>query len=178
MMRYSNHMSVEGMPDGPRPRRKKITFISIAVVLLLLGGGGAVFAFKRAHHSPIPAALRSQVAFTLYYPSPLPTGWKTDSNSYVVQDGIFFYKINGPSTSVAVSVQARPASFDPVAFYKSQMQNAPTFDTKNGDGTVVTMGKRLRGSMIGSDSLVFLSPSSANITEHELKEIITSLQKS
>jgi hypothetical protein len=177
-MRYSTFMDVEEKHSRPRLGRKKIILIGIVAVLVLGGVGEALVMYKQAHQSPIPSAVSNQVAFSLYYPSPLPSGWSIDATSYTVNDGIFFYKLHGPSTSVTVTIQARPAAFNPAAFYKSQMQNAPTFDTKNGDGTTATIDKRLRGSMIGSDSLVFLSPDSANITEHELKAIITSLQKS
>ena len=171
-------MEIEEVSNHKHFGYKKIILIAIAAVFLLGGCGCAILLHKRAHQSPIPSTVRSQVTFTLYYPSPLPSGWTIDTASYTVNDGVFFYNIHGPSTTVVVSIQARPDSFNPAMFYKSQMQNVPTFDTKNGDGAIATIDKRLRGSMIGSDSLVFLSPDSANITEHELKAIITSLHKS
>jgi hypothetical protein len=171
-------MDLDGVETSKRHKRfgrKKIVSI-VVVMVLILGSLGGVLWYKHLHANPIPAAIKSQVGFTTYYPSTLPDGWKIDSSSYSVDTDVLFYKLVGPKTTIVVSTQARPKSLQIDALFKSQLTNVTQFDAPSGDGAVGTAGTRFIGSMLGNDSWVLLSPTSSDITQHELRLLIMALR--
>jgi hypothetical protein len=171
-------MEVENEHAQPADRKRSsklpLLITGAGLVLLLITGG-----WWLTHHNsdPLPATIRSQVRFGLYYPAKLPAGWHVKKDSFAVSQGVVFYLVEGTKGVVTVSIQPRPATFDYATFYEKGLSGTFQFTTPAGQAALGHANNRLMGSLVGDDSWVLLSPDSSDVPQSDLQAILSSLRK-
>jgi hypothetical protein len=72
-----------------------------------------------------PSSIRSQVKYSLYYPSSLPKDFKPVDGSIYLSEGVTTFNIEGsPDYRLAVSEQARIKGFDYDKFYRLSIDHS------------------------------------------------------
>lgn len=77
------------------------------LVLLIVAAMGWYFA-RSDFHSPIADEKLAAVDFPVYYPWPLPDGYRYKNASESIHAGSFFYQLEKGSSHIVISQQARP----------------------------------------------------------------------
>ena len=163
-----------------RKRSKKVWIIVTAAAIFLVAAvsGGLLFYKYGVSHNPIPASIRANSSFPLYYPGKLPAGWKLDKSSfYTGPGGVVGYIITGPDGNLNITLQPKPASFDFNNFYTKQLSGTVQFLTPLGQGAVGKTDGRLVGSLTSSASWALASPSTNTVSESEIQTILTGLRQ-
>lgn len=109
-------------PSAARAKKRWV-FILLSVVLLAAAGNGA-WLYSQRSSSPIPAKVRKQVKFALYYPVNLPDGLQVDQKSFSSSNQVLTYNIQqAGKNKYFVSIQPLPSNFDFKAFKKKFATN-------------------------------------------------------
>jgi hypothetical protein len=95
-----------------RPKRKKIFRLILVLffVMILLAGGFLAFKYYQDKNSPFPRKIRQNVSFTLYYPQVIPAGYKYQTGSTHIENGVVFLKLKDGDKAISISEQAVPTA--------------------------------------------------------------------
>ena len=167
-------------PVAPKKKHKKRSIILICsiVAFVIIGlGVGAYFVFGMSHN-PIPAVVRSQVKFDLFYPSKLPNGWKLDKNSFTASSQLVVYKLKNGNNTIVVNTQAKPKDLDLNYFYTKGLSGAVKFTTPLGDAAVGKSSGQLIGSLTSTNSWILATSSnSKSVSSDTLRSILSSFKE-
>lgn len=100
-------------PQPASPKRAKKTRrpggLSLVTALIIVGAAaaGAWLIIGRGS-SPIPKNIQSSANFPIYYPSPVPNGYKLDKKSTLFQNGVLFLYFINKDSKISMSQQAIP----------------------------------------------------------------------
>lgn len=120
------------------PLKQRI-FIVIAIVVIipLAVAAGALYAHKHKSAN-IPASIRKQFSFPLFFPNPIPSDFtfKTKSFSSTQDDSVLTYAFTYHEKPIAVSIQRltkeiSPDSFNPTEKFMSPIGMAYIVDIEN-----------------------------------------------
>lgn len=117
----------------PGRRQKLFGLLAVAVVAAAAAAG----LWLTRQHSAVPASIRQNVSFPLYYPSNLPAGWKIIEGSWSAAAGVVTFAVkDAAGNSYAVSEQPFPAGINVSDFEKQKMTNPTTIVTSFGQGII------------------------------------------
>ncbi len=84
---------------------KRTLTISLITVLIITIASATLFVIRsRASHTPLDK-YKEALDFSLYYPSPLPTGYKLKDGSIKLYNNILFYSLEKAESSVDITLQ-------------------------------------------------------------------------
>ena len=160
---------------GHKRHRKFIVILVILTVLAAGGVGGWVYLNHANQSSPIPAAVRQQVDFPLYYPSRLPEGYSV-SQAPAVSEGVAAMAIRTPSgDTIFISQQAAPTGLNYQKFLSDELKRPQEFSTPIGIGYVGGPLGRTFGSILTSKTWVLLNTVQGVNAESEIKQLMQAL---
>jgi len=113
------------------PKNKLFSMGVIVVALILVGIGGYVAKTKTAPKAAkIPQAVSSQLLFTPYVPTKLPSDYSVDVASFRKQENaLLFSAVNSQGERILFSEQSVPKSFDVSGFYSSSLAKPSRLDS-------------------------------------------------
>jgi hypothetical protein len=101
----------EGTNLNREPRNKKLPgkrkYLFLAGVILVLAILAYVLVINK-NNGPLPHKTTAQVSFPVFYPRPLPPGYKYQKDTAKVERGILFYNLAKGKNVVSVSEQVAP----------------------------------------------------------------------
>ena len=165
-----------GKFQGMNLVKRPVIFIPV-LVLIIIAGAGAYFLFF-VSHDPIPQNIRSQVSFTLYYPSSLPPGWSIDKSSFYADpsDQVVGYRLKGQNGYLGITIQPAPNGFDFNNFYTKQLGDTTQFLTPLGQGAIGKANNNYIGSLDTTTSWVLTSSSSSGISKSNVQYVLNHMQ--
>jgi hypothetical protein len=102
------------MDEGASVRPKRKVFLRLILVLffviVLLTGAFLTFKYYQDKNSPFPRKIRQNVSFTLYYPQVIPAGYKYQTGSTHIENGVVFLRLKAGEKAISVSEQAVPTA--------------------------------------------------------------------
>lgn len=156
--------------------KKLVTAFLILVFLGGLGVGGWLYLKGKGEPSPIPAAVRQQVDFPLYYPSRLPDGYAV-SQTPTVSESVVVMAVKTPSgNNVFISQQAAPTGLDYQKFLNDELKRPREYSTPAGVAYIGGPVGRMLGSILTSKTWILLNASLSGNTENETKKVMASLE--
>ncbi len=93
----------------PAKRRGALSALLAVALLLILASAAAWWRLARDEW-PLPAAIRSQAGFSLYYPTVIPAGYSYTNGSARIQRGVLFFTISSGNKVVRISEQKLPSN--------------------------------------------------------------------
>lgn len=155
---------------------KKLVLAFLTLVFLGgLGVGGWLYLKDKNQPSPIPAAVRQQVDFPLYYPAHLPDGYSV-SQVPTVSESVVVMTVETPSgNNIYISQQAAPTGFDYQKFLSSELKRPQEVSTSIGVGYIGGPVGRVLGSILTSKTWLLANANLVGSTESEIKEVLKSL---
>jgi hypothetical protein len=187
----AHHQAVKPKPSPPvaaqpavhrpkaRPKKRRLLkkLLVTALVLGLLGGASAWAYPKYVHKNPFPADIRSKATIALFYPSKLPAGYTINSNSIHLDSGVLTYAATNGDKRIVFTTQPAPTGFDFQAFIQKYLKNIQPVSTTYGQGFIGQSQDRSLGSMVSGNSWFILSTNNAQISQDNLRLIISNLKK-
>jgi hypothetical protein len=165
----------------PKAKPKKHLFpkrLLLTVLILGLLSGAGVWAYpKYAHKNPFPADIRSKSAVALFYPSKLPVGYTINANSIHLDNGVLTYAATKNGLRIVFTTQPAPTGFDFQAFIQKYLKNVQPVSTTYGQGFIGQSQDRSLGSMVSGSSWFILSTNNAQVTQDNLRLIMSNLKK-
>jgi len=159
---------------GHKRHRKLIIILVILTVLAAGGVGGWVYLNHANQSSPIPAAVRQQVDFPLYYPSRLPEGYSV-SQAPAVSEGVAAMAIRTPSgNTIFISQQAAPTGLNYQKFLSDELKRPQEFSTPIGIGYTGGPVGRVFGSILTPKTWILSNANFMGSAGLETKELLGS----
>lgn len=156
--------------------KRPVVFIP-ALILIIVAGLSTYFLFF-VSHDPIPKSIRSQVSFTLFYPSSLPTGWSIDKSSFYADpsDQVVGYRLSGQDAYLGITIQPTPSSFDFSNFYTKQLGDTTQFLTPLGQGAIGKANNNYVGSLDTPTSWVLTSSNASSVSKSDIQYVLSHMQ--
>lgn len=155
--------------------KKMLALLALAAILTLASGAWWYFKQNRAP-SPIPAVVRQQVDFPLYYPTRLPDGYRV-SQAPAVSESVVAMAVSTPSgNTIFISQQAAPTGFDYQKFLQNELKRPQEISTPAGVAYIGGPVGRVFGSILTSKTWILTNASLSGNTETESREILKSLR--
>jgi hypothetical protein len=103
----------EAVSSGISHQKNRRSFKKFLIVLLLIAMIAGALGFwqysKNSSGGPLPKTVRQSVKYPLYYPTPVPAGYKLDHNSVKSTGQLVFYNlVSASNTTISISEQAVP----------------------------------------------------------------------
>lgn len=126
--------------------------------------------------APTPAAVSKQIKTTPYYPTNLPTTFRSNNDTQLIGTSTVYYSYSdNKGNQYYVTQQPTPANFNYAAF-KSGLSNTEEFSVSIGSAVIGTNASELVGGIRTNNNLwILVGASSANVRT-QLKTLINSLQ--
>lgn len=167
---------MEHTKSRPKPARKRV--ILLVVSLLVITTGSIYYYVSANNRSPFPASIRSEAAFPLYYPHPLPAGWTFVANSFYLSQGIAGYRITSSSGSINITIQTVPHNFDFTTLYSKSLANSSLLTTSLGEGAIGKADNSfLVGSLVIGNTWILATPSATAISQPNIQFVLSHLKK-
>lgn len=173
--------AVETVIHRPKAKAKKRRFpkrlvLTVLILGLLIGAGAWAYP-KYLHQSPFPSDIRSKAAVGLFYPSKLPAGYSINISSIHLDSGVITYAATNGSLRIVFTIQPAPTAFDFQAFIQKYLKDVQPISTAYGQAFIGQNQDRSLGSLVSGSSWFILSTNNAQITQDNLRLIISHLKK-
>ena len=145
--------------------------LSIAIMVLLVVSVIGYVVWPRAEND-LGSALQpiaQKMAFPIYYPSPLPSGYVFKPTSLSVSSGIVVFALQNGKASIAFTEQAKPLSFD-----FNQLSGTDEFRTPLGQAYILDFQSRTTGSVVTNKTWIVVNAMPA-IGADKMREILNTL---
>jgi len=93
---------------APAKKRRKLVAAGIIVAVIVIMAAGAWLLLIKKGSDPVPKNISQAVNFPVYYPSPVPQGYRLEKNAFSVQDDIVFYHLVDGDSTIVISEQTSP----------------------------------------------------------------------
>ncbi|HSW79004.1 MAG TPA: hypothetical protein VLF88_03260 [Candidatus Babeliales bacterium] len=170
---YQSQPSAVVPPAPPKAKRrifKPVLLIALPFIAAALFAAGYSFKSKKVDNT-IPPKITQQANFTVYFPSPMPSGYTYMSDSATFQIGQVFYKFSHGSKRVTVKEEPMPQTKPDLNLLAGYSQ----FDT--------AVGKVAMGNTFGETTAVVVTPTTVitmnttgGVRPDELKSAIDNLK--
>ena len=139
------------------PRFRPVILTAGVIALALVISVAAIVAHGRSH-DPLPADIRQEAGFTLYYPAHVPTGFRFDEAKYDPSAKVVTYDYaNADGNKIYFSLQPKPANFDFNDFNKKQLSGAHQIDTPVGTATIGILQPETVSSVVTNKTWILIS---------------------
>ena len=144
--------------------------MAVVIIVVILG----LFLHGRSH-DPLPAAIKKEANFTLYYPKQLPPGFHFDEAKYDPSTKVVTYDYtNSAGNKIYFSLQPKPANFNFDAFNKKQLSGAHQIDTPVGTATIGILEQETVSSVV-TDKTWLLIGAGEKVSLDQLEQASKSL---
>jgi hypothetical protein len=157
------------------------TIILIVIAIGLAGSASAlILMILLRPPDPIPAIIRRDLPFSLYYPSQskMPKGYKLAISSFRLLQAqkVLLYTVNGPNNlELIFSVEQAPSAQDIQGFYTSHMPLHITVSTNVGTAAIGAIDDKTVASLPAKGNSWILVSAPKNVSEPDLSQIMNSL---
>jgi hypothetical protein len=167
-------MDAEQIKSHPKPRRKAIIWISLAVVILIIIVASAIV-LLRSTPDPIPADVRDAVPFSVYYPAKPAPGMSLKTSTIRTSGNTVFFDLTNTANNqpVEITQQPLPKNFDPQVMFEHG--NIPTTISPLGTIYDLSFKTQSRYMITTPTALIFIS-ATPKITNAQLQSIVNGLQ--
>ncbi len=91
-----------------RSKRSKILLLTVVLVFSLAGYLFYENYINKTPSNTLPIPITKQAGFPIYYPATLPSGYRLDEKSVMIENNILFFTIQKDRNKVSISEQATP----------------------------------------------------------------------
>jgi hypothetical protein len=155
---------------------RQVLVLAVIAVVILIGSLILIWQLVHLHshtdHTGVPADLTRAatiVHYPLYYPSPLPVGWKLEDHSLQITGEYANFALLGTGIKVTVNEQPKPINIE-------QVKKIKEFDTGAGHAYIADLEGHTVGFLATDKTLVNIT--GANSSQNtELEELLRSLRK-
>jgi hypothetical protein len=157
-----------------RPPRlsRKLLIIPVAIVVI---AGTAILFTRGSQPDPIPADIKQQADFTLYYPKKLPADFHFDEAKYDASSRVVTYDYSTKEgNKLYFSLQPKPSGFNFDDFDKKQLSGAHQTDTPIGTATIGILQQETVSSVVADKTWVLIS-GGEKISLDQLEQVSKSL---
>lgn len=160
-----------------RGQRKLLAIGSVVLLVLApIAGAIAYRYYSAAPSSTVPDSLRSSVDFPLYYPQYLPEGYTVDASSVSSTQEVVTYNISyGTNSSLIISQQPLPPTFDFERFYEREMGDPKPLATDIGQARIGLLNGRKTASLAAGRTWILIAAPNG-IEDAALENIVTSFR--
>jgi hypothetical protein len=130
--------------------------IFLLLILIISIAAAGIFTNKKIS-SPIPHKVTSSLAFPVYYPSQLPSGYTYDKDSAKTQNGMLFFTISNKQKKIAVSEQPEPKTLPDFKQLQKSFPDLKKSDTDSGQAIYGVVKGRPVGLLLTHSTLVNIS---------------------
>ena len=160
------------LPQSTWPRILLVLFTALVIVA---AGVGIYFVTRPPL---IPATLRAQMNFQIYYPYALPKGMTVEADSFKSPAGnVMVFVINDGKTKINVSEQPVPPAtqLDLNQFYSQQLQGTLQYTSPQGPAAIgsLTTGERVGSLVAGSTWVLVSAPKDEQVAQ--IQSVIAAL---
>lgn len=160
-----------GVPNAGHKKNRPYTKV-LAGIILLLAAVAAIFFFvfnqsQKESYNSLEADLKNvqnSASFSVYIPSPMPSGFTYEHGSVTLSQGILFYPLiySGGTKKLSVSQQSKPDKTVINDFYDSGLTEVLEVNSTEGKAVLGTNGTQTIGSLVTDKTWVFVTaPSEA-----------------
>jgi hypothetical protein len=130
----------------------------------------------KASPAPTPAAVSKQINSTPYYPTNLPTTFRSNNDTQLIgKDTVYYSYSDDKGNQYYVTQQPTPANFNYNAF-KGSLSDVEEFNVPTGSAVIGVSGNELVGGIRTNNSLWILVGASNTSLRSQLKTLMNSLQ--
>jgi hypothetical protein len=171
-------------PERPAtPRKREVTLrlpgpklmVLMLIAVCLVGVGAFMVVTRLNRHDPLPANIKCQANFPLYYPTKVPAGFRFDEAAYDPETHVVTYDYSTvDGNKVYFSLQPKPAHFNFNDFNKKQISGGSQVSTSIGTATVGVLQKQTVSSLV-TDKTWILIGAGGKINISQLTQISQSM---
>jgi len=156
----------------PRPGLKVLAAI-VAIVVAV--AAVVIFVARPGGHDPLPADIKKEANFTLYYPKKVPEGFHFDNALYDASTHVVTYDYTtNDGNKLYFSLQPKPSNFNFDNFNKKQLSGAHQTDTPIGAATIGILQQETVSSVVTDKTWVLIS-AGEKVSLDQLEQVSKSL---
>lgn len=153
--------------------RSILAIISMVAVIIIVGI--VVFVFQGRAQDPLPADVKQEANFTLYYPRKLPAGLHFDKAIYDSSTRVVTYDYaTDIGNKLYFSLQPKPEGFNFDDFNKKQLSGAHQTSTPVGVATIGILQQETVSSVVTDKTWILIS-AGEKISLDQLEQVSKSL---
>lgn len=157
-----------------RPKKRVLPAVVVGIVLLLAGGAAAWVFWLRTPDN-IPGNIRKSVAFPLYQPTHLPSGFALDKTSFNSSQQVVTFTINYNGGKKLIFIeQPKPTQLN-FSDFTQQLSNAQSITLPIGQAAIGTYQGVGLGTIAGDQTWVLIR-APGGIDSYNFEAIIHSMK--
>lgn len=174
------HREERTKPKLPRELRIRLpsfrpVLVVISTVVVIIIVGIVVFVFQGRAGDPLPAGVKQEANFTLYYPKKLPAGFHFDKAIYDSSTKVVTYDyVTDTGNKLYFSLQPKPEGFNFDEFNKKQLAGAHQTSTPIGMATIGILQQATVSSVVTDKTWILIS-AGEKISLDQLEQVSKSL---
>lgn len=158
--------------------RKKKWLTAFVIIILSIGAISSV-AYLLMHNKttqtdPIPAGIKAQVDFPLYYPATLPVEFSFDEITYDSEAGAVIYKYTSGDKYLLFTLQKKGEGIDYNKLRDTQMTEVREVSVPAGQAVMGVLEKQLVSTIFSGNTLIFINATGTS-TPQDLETATRSL---
>ena len=139
------------------PRLRILLGVAAVICAAIAATAILVVSLHKSQHDPLPANIKQEASFPLYYPTKVPNGFHFDQAAYDSSTKVITYDystVNG--NKIFFSLQPKPAHFNFDDFNNKQITGASQVTTPLGTATVGVLQKQTVSSIVTKDTWILI----------------------
>jgi hypothetical protein len=128
------------------------------IVVVAVITGAVIFVVRNSQHDPLPADVKQEANFALYYPKEVPSGFHFDQAKYDASTRVVTYDYTtSDGNKLYFSLQPKPAKFNFDNFNKKQLAGAHQTETPVGTATIGILQQETVSSVVTDKTWIIIS---------------------
>lgn len=170
-------------PEGPESKKElrirlpgfRFVAVTVGILVVIVIAVITGLVLHGRSRDPLPADIKQEAGFRLYYPEQVPAGFHFDEAKYDSSAKVVTYDYtNTDGNKIYFSLQPKPANFNFNDFNKKQLSGAHQIDTPSGTATIGILQQETVSSVVTDKSWVLIS-AGEKVSLDQLEQVSKSL---